>query len=425
MTSPGSPRPDRPPAQGAPRPGRHRVLAVCLLLGALLCASALLNRQALADAYYRWTLEREFRKTDDAYVRWGSPEARLQVRAFLPFDCLCQGDRVRVFSASARKYGDAICIELINMDSRAGSRHFDEAGLSCSGLFLNGRQKLKVTLGGKTRAITFTGPPVEETPGKASYSSEELQAAIDQEMARLYPHRPWEQAAQAPGKLPLPMPRKDTAAPEAARAPDLDPGDFDRLAKTLFAPVYPLLAKQIVEDYKITTGRALEVGCGPAYLSIELAKRTKLQIVALDVDDHALTIAKQNVTAAGLTGRVIPTKGDVMALAFPADHFDLIVSRCSVPCWPNKVTAFREMNRVLKPGGVGFVGVGSGRYLPEAERRRIVAALNRLRKQQGEQVPWLKSLPSTRFLQYCVWKANLKDPKITRTDDGFWVEWKK
>ena len=398
-----------------------------LILGAvalLLALSALLNRQALGERLYRWTLEREFRKTDDACIRWGAPEARLKVRAFLPFECLCQGDRLRVMSDSARKYGDRIYIELINMDSHAGARQFDEAGLSCAGVFINGRQMMKVTVDGQTRLVRFTGPPIEETPGKGSYSSEELQAGIDQEFARLYPEVKLAQVP--PQKLPLPLPRKDTAtAPEAARAPDLDPGDFDRLAKTLFAPVYPLLAKQIVEDYKVTTGRCLEVGCGPAYLSLELAQRTRLQIVALDIDDHALAIAKQNVAKAGLTGRVVPTKGDVQALGFPADHFDLIVSRCSLPCWPNKVKAFTEMNRVLRPGGVGFVGVGSGRYLPAGERQRIVAALSRLRQQQGEQVPWLKALPSTRFLQYCVWKANLRSPEITRTDDGFWVQWRK
>ena len=57
--------------------------------------------------------------------------------------------------------------------------------------------------------------------------------------------------------------------------------------------------------------------------------------------------------------------------------------------------------------------------------RRIVAALTRLREQQGEKVPWLKSLPSTRFLQYVVWKAGLNDPKLTRTTDGVWVQWRK
>lgn len=384
------------------------------LVGGLAVISALANRHALGDYITRWSFEREIRRTDSAVVQWGSPGARLKVRAFLPFDCLCQADRLRVLSQSARRYGDHISIELVNMDSPLGARRFEQSGLSCSGIFVNGRQRVELPAEGKPRTVTLSGPPVEESPAKGSYSSEDLQAAIDQEYRRLY---------SGATTLPLPMPRQLPSADP--RQPDLDPGDFDRLARTLFAPVYPLLARQIVADYGIKRGRCLDVGCGPAYLSIELARLTQLQIVALDVDEHALKVARRNVAAAKLSGRVVPTRGDVQALAFPAGQFDLIVSRCSVPCWPNKVTAFQEMNRVLKPGGVGFVGVGSGRELPESEKRRIVAALDRLRKQQGEKAPWLKSLPSTKFMRYVVWKAALKDPKITRTTDGFWIEWHK
>ena len=408
-------------------PTRRRVArfatAVVLLGGLVL--TALVNRGYLERVVYTRTLERDLLKTEDAVLHWGSPQARLKVRAYLPLDCLCQGDRIRVLSEASRQYGDRIYIELVNIDSRLGARQFAHAGLSCSGIFVNGRQRLTVVVNGNARPVYLSGAPAEESPGREHYTAEELKAAIAQEAARLLgPDAVARPATSA--TLPLPLPKSPTAQAAAnAREPDLDAQAFDDLAKTLFAPVYPLLAKQIVNDYHVTTGRCLDVGCGPAYLSIELAKATRLTITALDVDRRALAIARENVAQAGLKGRVVPVEGDVQALTFGPDRFDLVVSRCSLPCWKDKVKAFQEINRVLKPGGVAFIGVGSGRLLSETERRRIVAALDKLRRREGESVPWLKSLPSTRFLQYCVLKAGLPDAKITRTSDGVWVEFRK
>jgi len=403
-----------------------RVAGLVVLAG--LVVGALLNAGSVERYVYGRVLEEEYRRTEEAVLHWGSPGARLKVQAYLPFDCLCQGERMRVLSEAARRYGNRIYIEMVNMDSGLGARQFARSGLQCSGVFFNGRQKLRLVLDGKPTEVYFSGSPPEEDPSRSHYTAEHLVAALDQEMARLYGDSLRDAGEEAGGDkgllLPLGKPEAGTEA-GGGRQPDLDAEAFDELARALFAPVYPLLARQIVEDYGITTGQCLDVGCGPAFLSIELAKLTHLTIDALDIDEQALKLARQNTATAGLQGRVMPVQGDVQALKYPAGHFDLVVSRCSLPCWPDKVKAFREIHRVLKPKGVALVGVGSGRLLSQQERQRIVRALERLRRQQGEKAPWLQSLPSTRFLQYVTWKAGIGDPRITRTDDGVWVEFRK
>jgi ubiquinone/menaquinone biosynthesis C-methylase UbiE len=249
------------------------------------------------------------------------------------------------------------------------------------------------------------------------YTADDLQAVIDQEIIRVY----GPEAA-------VPRKSSESAAPpkvSAARQPDLTAESFDAIARSLFAPVYPGLAKQIIEDYRITTGRCLDVGCGPAFLSIALARRSQLCFDVLDIDPKALHLAKQNVHTAGMTSRFTFHLGDVHHLKFPADTFNLIVSRCSLLCWKNKVRAFAEVYRVLRPGGVGFIGMGSGRYLSDRERERILRVLDDLRAMGGADEAWLKDLPSTNYLRYIAMKAGIPDSRVLRYPDGVWVEMHK
>jgi SAM-dependent methyltransferase len=91
---------------------------------------------------------------------------------------------------------------------------------------------------------------------------------------------------------------------------------FDRIARTVFKPIYPALARQIKEDYGITKGICVDAGAGPGYLSIELAKITELAVWAVDIDPAAVRIAERNVRDAGLVGRVKPVEGDVLKMPF-------------------------------------------------------------------------------------------------------------
>lgn len=389
-----------------------------LFLGGAAVVSVLINRHALYEFVYRSQTERHLNSISSGVLHWGSPHAKVHVQAYLPFDCLCQGDRMRVLSQAARKYGDRLYIEIIDISSALGAKRFAESGLTCSGIFINGRQRVRIRKGGKDRKVYLSGSPPEEAPsGRGYYTTEDLQAAMDQEMRRVY--------GRAVGSS---RPAQTTDAllpPSQARAPALTPESFDAIAQSLFAPVYPGLARQIVEDYHIVSGRCLDVGCGPAYLSVEIAKRTKLHVDALDIDAKAIALAKRNVQAADLTGRFSFHVGDVQDLKFPDDRFALIVSRCSLLCWKDKVKAFSEMYRVLRPGGLGFIGMGSGKYISDRERKRILSVLNELRERGGADEAWLKDLPSTDYLRYIAMKAGVADFRVLRYADGVWVEMHK
>ena len=54
---------------------------------------------------------------------------------------------------------------------------------------------------------------------------------------------------------------------------------------------------------------------------------------------------------------------------------NFLVSRGSIPFWEDHVAAFREIFRVLSPGGAALVGCGFSRYQP-IEEVRAMAPLN-------------------------------------------------
>jgi len=135
---------------------------------------------------------------------------------------------------------------------------------------------------------------------------------------------------------------------------------MDRIAKTVFAPVYPVIAEQIVDRCGISRGRCLDAGSGPGSLAIALARASDLTITLLDSSPEMLAVAEENVREAGLPGRLSLLAGDVHDIPLPAGSVDLVVSRGSVFFWDDLARAFSEIYRVLAPGGKTYVGGGFG-----------------------------------------------------------------
>jgi SAM-dependent methyltransferase len=199
--------------------------------------------------------------------------------------------------------------------------------------------------------------------------------------------------------------------------------EFDAIAKRVFAPIYPFLARQVKRDFGISAGRAVDAGCGPGYWAMALAQETDLQVTAMDLDPEALAIVRRNAAAAGLEGRVEAVLGDVQKMPFPDGYADLVVSRGSYPFWKDKVQAFREIRRILKPGGVAFIGGGLGSLLPVEERNRIKAVM------EAEKIGPPKELEvSFEDMSRILREAGIPVFKIAHDEGclcGLWVEFRK
>ena len=109
------------------------------------------------------------------------------------------------------------------------------------------------------------------------------------------------------------------------------------------APVYPLIASQIINKFHIMKGVAIEVGSGPASLSIAMARMTELKIYALDISPEMYKIARKNIAKYGFKDRILPMLADVHQMPFPDNYAHLIFSRGSMFFWKDLASALKDI----------------------------------------------------------------------------------
>lgn len=140
---------------------------------------------------------------------------------------------------------------------------------------------------------------------------------------------------------------------------DKSPG-FPYIAENIFAPIYPVIAAHIVKQSGIENGVCLDLGCGIASLGIAVAEITDMQVYGIDFSTEMCRLSKNKAFRHCLSGKVVPVQSDVHLLPFRTSCADLIVSRGSVFFWNDLPVAFKEISRVLAPGGQAWVGGGFG-----------------------------------------------------------------
>lgn len=193
---------------------------------------------------------------------------------------------------------------------------------------------------------------------------------------------------------------------------------YDRIAREIFAPVYPVIAGQIKVRTGITQGVCLDVGCGGGYLGIALAGTTDLQFYLMDKSPEMLEIADTNIVVSGLQRRLRTIQGDVHQIPRDDGSVDLVISRGSLFFWDDKTKAFAEIYRVLAPGGQAYIGGGMGtgelfeKIKEQINQRRHECSLD----EKGERfadhrVAYRQALD----------EAGISSYTMTRNEEGLWI----
>ncbi len=144
--------------------------------------------------------------------------------------------------------------------------------------------------------------------------------------------------------------------------------DSDRFAQELFTPLprrYDLLAELLSGGQNgrwrremvghVVSGApssVLDVACGTAGVSLQLADRTSARVVGVDLTDGMLREGARRIGEAGRDDRIQLVQGKGQQLPFSDAAFDAVTFTYLLRYVDDPQQAVDEMARVVAPGGV-------------------------------------------------------------------------
>lgn len=201
---------------------------------------------------------------------------------------------------------------------------------------------------------------------------------------------------------------------------------FDEIARTIFAPIYPVIARQIVQHTGITQGACLDAGCGSGYLGAALADITNLHMTFFDASQEMLTIAEQTMEGNGLRSRAGTLSGDIGSIALPTGSVDLVISRGSIFFWEDLPRSICEICRILAPGGRTWIGGGFGTAALKESIRLQMAERNKGNNAFGDKMRCNLGPEMRARFEAALQTANINEYQIIQGDDiGLWIDIQK
>jgi ubiquinone/menaquinone biosynthesis C-methylase UbiE len=119
-------------------------------------------------------------------------------------------------------------------------------------------------------------------------------------------------------------------------------------------------------------GDMLEVAPGPGFVAIEMAKGGAYRVTGLDVSRTMVELARRNAAEAGVD--VAFRHGNVSAMPFADNSFDLLACSAAFKNFSEPHRALEEMYRVLRPGGTAVV-LDLRRDVPMSEIRKYFGSI--------------------------------------------------
>ncbi|MDF2886285.1 MAG: putative methyltransferase [Lacrimispora sp.] len=123
---------------------------------------------------------------------------------------------------------------------------------------------------------------------------------------------------------------------------------FDEFAKGMRDKGWNGVSEMISSG--IHGGDILEIGPGPGYVGLELAKRVNPRtLTGCEISPSMIRIAEKNAREYGIAANYV--QGNGMSMPFSDAVFDCVISNGSMHEWESPIEVFNEIYRVLRQGG--------------------------------------------------------------------------
>jgi demethylmenaquinone methyltransferase/2-methoxy-6-polyprenyl-1,4-benzoquinol methylase len=99
----------------------------------------------------------------------------------------------------------------------------------------------------------------------------------------------------------------------------------------------------------------LDVATGTGDLALASLKLNPLKVYGIDISEKMLSIGNEKIRKAGLSDRVILSRGDSECISFPDNTFDTAMVAFGVRNFTDPLKGLKEMLRVITPGGLIMV----------------------------------------------------------------------
>ena len=158
------------------------------------------------------------------------------------------------------------------------------------------------------------------------------------------------------------------------RIPGVLASAYEKGTRLAIDSYYSSVAHEIADH--LPAGTILDIGTGPGYLPIEIAKRSPdIRIIGVDLSRKLLDTARVNAADAGLSDRLQFQLGNAGRIEFDDSSFDMVISTGMLHSLKNPVRVIQEIYRVLKAGGEAWI-FDPARVSGAVNRQKWQASLN-------------------------------------------------
>jgi len=158
------------------------------------------------------------------------------------------------------------------------------------------------------------------------------------------------------------------------RIPGVLASAYEKATRMVIGTYYREVAREIVAY--LDSGMILDIGTGPGYLPIEIAKKSSnIMVVGIDLSRKLIQMAQSNASKAGLADRLDFQFGDAGGLIFDDSSFDMVISTGMLHSLKNPVRVLQEIYRVLKPDREAWV-FDPAKVASQVDRKKWKASLN-------------------------------------------------